>query len=31
MVEARIGAKLQLSVLRGDQVLHLDVVPTELG
>jgi S1-C subfamily serine protease len=31
MVEARIGAKLQLSVLRGDQLLHLDVVPTELG
>jgi S1-C subfamily serine protease len=31
MVEARIGAKLQLSILRGDQVLHLDVVPTELG
>src|ERR1700694_5469835 len=31
MVEARIGSKLQLSVLRGDQLLHLDVVPTELG
>jgi S1-C subfamily serine protease len=31
MVEARIGAKLQLQVLRGDQLLHLDVVPTELG
>jgi S1-C subfamily serine protease len=31
MVEARIGAKLQLSVLRGDRLLHLDVVPTELG
>jgi len=31
MVEARIGAKLQLSVLRGDQLLNLEVVPTELG
>ncbi len=31
MVEARIGSKLQLSVLRGDQLLHLDVVPIELG
>src|SRR6202165_3723154 len=31
MVEARIGSKLQLSVLRGDQLLPLDVVPTEVG
>jgi S1-C subfamily serine protease len=30
MVEARIGAKLTLSVLRGDQLLNLDVVPVEL-
>jgi len=31
MVEARIGSKLQLTVLRGEQLLKLDVVPTELG
>jgi S1-C subfamily serine protease len=31
MVEARIGSKLQLTVLRGDQLLKLDVVPTELN
>jgi S1-C subfamily serine protease len=31
MVEARIGAKLTLSVLRGDQLLNLDVVPVELN
>ncbi|TMG60809.1 MAG: PDZ domain-containing protein [Chloroflexi bacterium] len=30
MVEAKIGSRLTLSVLRGDQVLNLDVVPTEL-
>ncbi len=30
MVEARIGAKLALEVLRGDQLLKLDVVPVEL-
>jgi S1-C subfamily serine protease len=31
MVEGRIGSKLQLQVLRGDKLLHLDVIPTELG
>ena len=30
MVEAKIGSRLTLSVLRGDQVLNVDVVPTEL-
>ncbi len=30
MVEARIGAKLPLVVLRGDQLLNLDVIPVEL-
>jgi S1-C subfamily serine protease len=30
MVDARIGAKLALTVLRGDQLLKLDVVPVEL-
>ena len=30
MVEAKIGSRLTLSVLRGDQVLSLDVIPTEL-
>ena len=30
MVEATIGAKLTLSVLRGDHVVELDVVPVEL-
>jgi S1-C subfamily serine protease len=30
MVEARIGARLALEVLRGDQLLKLDVVPVEL-
>jgi len=30
MVEAKIGSTLTLSVLRGDQVLNLDVIPTEL-
>src|SRR5438093_8856246 len=30
MVEARIGAKLALTVLRGDQLLNLDVIPVEL-
>ncbi|HEX2646421.1 MAG TPA: trypsin-like peptidase domain-containing protein [Candidatus Dormibacteraeota bacterium] len=31
MVEARIGSTLQLTVLRGDQLLKLDVIPTELS
>jgi S1-C subfamily serine protease len=31
MVEARIGSKLPLTVLRGDQLLTLDVVPAELN
>jgi S1-C subfamily serine protease len=31
MVEARIGSKLPLTVLRGDQLLTLDVVPVELN
>ena len=30
MVEATIGAKLTLTVLRGDQLVNLDVVPVEL-
>jgi S1-C subfamily serine protease len=30
MVETTIGAKLTLTVLRGDKLLNLDVVPTEL-
>ena len=30
MVEAKIGARLPLTVLRGDQLLNLDVVPVEL-
>ena len=30
MVEARIGAKLGLKVLRGDRLVDLDVVPVEL-
>ncbi|HKW05993.1 MAG TPA: trypsin-like peptidase domain-containing protein [Candidatus Dormibacteraeota bacterium] len=30
MVEAKIGAKLALTVLRGDHLLDLDVTPTEL-
>ena len=30
MVEARIGAKITLLVLRGEQLLKLDVVPVEL-
>ena len=30
MVEARIGASLPLTVLRGDQMLTLDVIPVEL-
>jgi S1-C subfamily serine protease len=30
MVEARIGSKLPLTVLRGDQLMTIDVVPTEL-
>ena len=30
MVEAKIGSRLTLSVLRGDQVLNLDVIQTEL-
>jgi S1-C subfamily serine protease len=31
MVETTIGAKLQLTVLRGDQLLNLDVTPVELA
>jgi hypothetical protein len=31
MVEARIGAKLALVVMRGDQLLNLDVIPVELN
>jgi S1-C subfamily serine protease len=31
MVEARIGSKLALSVLRGDKMITLDVVPVELA
>jgi S1-C subfamily serine protease len=31
MVEARIGAKIALSVLRGDHLITLDVVPVELA
>ncbi|TMD71706.1 MAG: PDZ domain-containing protein [Chloroflexi bacterium] len=30
MVDTRIGAKITLTVLRGDQLLKLDVVPVEL-
>src|SRR5437868_13489243 len=30
MVEAQIGSKVVLTVLRGDDLLNLDVVPTEL-
>jgi hypothetical protein len=30
MVEAKIGAQLPLTVLRGDQLLDLNVVPVEL-
>jgi hypothetical protein len=30
MVEATIGGKLTLTVLRGDQLVNLDVVPSEL-
>jgi S1-C subfamily serine protease len=30
MVEARIGAKLPLTVVRGEQLLTIEVVPTEL-
>jgi S1-C subfamily serine protease len=31
MVEARIGSKLPLTVLRGDNLVTIDVVPTELS
>jgi S1-C subfamily serine protease len=31
MVEGRIGSKLPLTVLRGDHLLTIDVVPTELA
>ena len=31
MVEARIGSKIALSVLRGDHLITLDVVPVELA
>jgi S1-C subfamily serine protease len=30
MVEARIGASITLLVLRGDQLIKLDVTPVEL-
>ena len=30
MVEAKIGTKLPLTVLRGDSLIDLDVVPVEL-
>ena len=30
MVEARIGARILLTVLRGDELINLDVVPIEL-
>jgi S1-C subfamily serine protease len=30
MVEARIGSKLPLTVLRGDRTVVVDVVPAEL-
>jgi S1-C subfamily serine protease len=30
MVEAKIGAQLPVTVLRGDQLLDLNVVPVEL-
>ena len=31
MVEARIGSKLTLEILRGDKLIKLDVVPIELA
>jgi S1-C subfamily serine protease len=31
MVEAKIGAKLALTILRGDSLVNLDVVPVELN
>ena len=31
MVEGRIGSKLPLRVVRGDHVVTLEVVPTELA
>jgi S1-C subfamily serine protease len=31
MVEARIGSKLPLTVLRGDRTVVVDVVPAELS
>jgi hypothetical protein len=31
MVEARIGSKLALSILRGDKIVTLEVVPVELA
>jgi S1-C subfamily serine protease len=31
MVEARIGAKVALTILRGDRLTALDVVPVELS
>jgi hypothetical protein len=30
MVEAKIGTKLALTVMRGDALIDLDVVPVEL-
>jgi len=31
MVEAKIGSKLALEVMRGDQLITLTVVPVELS
>jgi hypothetical protein len=31
MVEAHIGSKLMLTVLRGDSLVDLEVVPVELA
>ena len=31
MVEAQIGARAQLSVLRGEKLITLEVVPAELA
>ena len=31
MVEAKIGARLPLTVIRGDNLITLDVIPVELS
>jgi hypothetical protein len=31
MVATKIGVKLTLTVLRGDQLVNLDVIPVELS